>query len=727
MQDVRTILAIFAAEAEVQMGRCGLPYVHGLGILLHLPHDQTSEDGQRDTQNWAAARQWRRPQSDLLHTLPHALSTTTYRICSTSVQDHNLASIQSRGSGSARLRKMPEKHLTIATYAAGASLAAITLVYVFGPTYFLDDDSNAASSKKKGVVGLTNAANDCFINSVLQALAGLPDLRIYLIRETHRRLLDGPEVYDVDPERQGVANGPVKPARLEGLQRGILTHGLKDILDRLNERPIYKKTISPQPFIRTLERAFGTRISRQQQDAQEFLQIVTERLCDEYHAGGNARRQATLDAVTVVNGESIPEGSNFEALPNGTTTQAPADGQGENEAEGDEASIDEEGFPFEGKIESQIECQVCHFKPKPTVSTFVTLTLNVPQASSTSLNACLDGMLKLEYIDDFKCERCRLEHALRSKNHELSTATDPDIKWRLESDIAKIRKALDEDPEQTPEGVELPATSQAPKRRISRHMYISQFPKVLAIHLSRSTFAIGATSTKNLAKVAFPEALPLGGLLHRQNYRLLAVVTHKGSHNSGHYESFRRQVQPMPFSTPVSFGTEGAFSRQASPHPSAAPSAVPSAMQSPRISTLNLPSHIERGSGVSTASTLDSPSSRSLSSQDNIPPSRGPAPTSAPRLSESDPLHLASPSDVRNGSRSGDESLSRTRSIRSLRERASEKASSIADNNLRRRKPKKANNRWWRISDDKIKESKTSEVLNMQKDVYLLFYELNDS
>ncbi|USP73957.1 hypothetical protein yc1106_01231 [Curvularia clavata] len=612
---------------------------------------------------------------------------------------------------------MPEKPLTIATYAAGASLAAITLVYVFGPTYFLDDDANAASSKKKGVVGLTNAANDCFINSVLQALAGLPDLRIYLIRETHRRLLDGPEVYDVDPERQSIVNGPVRPARLEGLQRGILTHGLKDILDRLNERPIYKKTISPQPFIRTLERAFGTRISRQQQDAQEFLQIVTERLCDEYHAGGKARRQATLDAMTVTNGDN-PGGRNGEGQPDAVPAEAPAGDQAEDEAEEDDIAADEEGFPFEGKIESQIECQTCHFKPRPTVSTFVTLTLNVPQASATSLNACLDGMLKVEYIDDFKCERCRLEHALEGKKYELSRTTDEEIKERLESDIAKIQKALDEDPEQTPEGVVLPASSKAPKRRIARHMYISQFPKVLAIHLSRSTFAFGTTSTKNLAKVAFPEALPLGGLLHRKNYRLLAVVTHKGSHNSGHYESFRRQVQPMPFSTPVSFGTEGAFSRQASPFPSATPSTVPSALHSPRVSTLNLPSHIERGSG----STLDSPSTRSLSSQETLP-SQGPAPTSAPRVPDSDPSQAAASADAGNGSTSGDEPLSRTRSIRSLRERASEKASSIADS--KRRKAKKANNRWWRISDDKVKESKTSEVLGMQKDVYLLFYELN--
>lgn len=614
---------------------------------------------------------------------------------------------------------MPEKPLTIATYAAGASLAAITLVYVFGPTFFLDDD--AASSKKKGVVGLSNAANDCFINSVLQALAGLPDLRIYLIRETHRRKLDGSEVYEVDPARHNGDQATVRSGMLEGLQKGLLTYGLKDILDRLNERPIYRKTISPQAFIRALEHAFGTRISRQQQDAQEFLQIVTERLCDEYHAGTKARRLAKQLGMAITNGDTASERQEIVEQFGAAPTLVATIQSSSQDSEVDISPIDEEGFPFEGKIESQIECQTCHFKPQPTVSTFVTLTLNVPQTSSTSLNACFDGMLKIEHIDDFKCEWCRLDHALKSKEHELSFASDPHAQERLRSEIVKLRKALDEDPENPPEDIVLPDSSLAPKRRIARHMYISQFPKVIAIHLSRSMFAVGNVSTKNLAKVSFPEALPLGGLLHRKNYRLLGLVTHKGSHNSGHYESFRRQVQALPYSTPTSFGTEGAYSRQASPHPSAVPSIAPSAVQSPHLSAVQVASNSERGSPIPSTPTLDSPSMRSLSSQDSMPStSRGPAPTSAPRLNETDSLRLP-PSSA------GTESLSRTKSIRSLKERATEKAASIAEANPLKRKSRKTTNRWWRISDDKIKESKTSEVLGMQKEVYLLFYELERS
>ena len=608
---------------------------------------------------------------------------------------------------------MPEKVTTIATYAAGASLAAITLVYVFGPTFFLDDEATSSSTKKKGVVGLSNAANDCFINSVLQALAGLPDLRIYLIRETHRRKLDGPEVYLVDPEKSSAESATIRPGKLEGLQKGLLTYGLKDILDKLNERPIYKKTISPQSFIRALEHAFGTRISRQQQDAQEFLQIVTERLCDEYHAGTKARQHASRYGITLENGNTI---SGRREVEERFSVESPQNDLKEGDENEDTILPDEEGFPFEGKIESQIECLTCHFKPKPSSSTFVTLTLNVPQVSSTSLNTCFDGMLKVEHIDDFKCEWCRLDHAVKTKEQELERATGPEAKERLQSDISKIKQALEDDPESPPEDVEFPDSKLAPKRRIARHMYISLFPKVLAVHLSRSMFAVGTVSTKNLAKVSFPETLPLGSILHRQNYRLLGMVTHKGSHNSGHYESFRRQLQPAPFSTPHSFGLEGAYSRQASPLPSAAASA----MQSPRLSSTNLDGSSDPASPIPSHLTLDSPSLQSLSSnssQSTAGP-RGPAPTSAPR-GDGDSLR-PSPPPGESTTR-----LSRTQSLRSLKDKASEKAASMVDASPLKRKSRRAANRWWRISDDKIKESKTSEVLSMQKEVYLLFYELD--
>lgn len=600
---------------------------------------------------------------------------------------------------------MPERPLTIATYAAGASLAAITLVYVFGPTFFLDGD--AGSAHKKGVVGLANPANDCFINAVLQALAGLGDLRIYLIREVHRRKLDGPEVYKLaeeDREETG-GNKDIKPWKVEGLRQGLVTKALKEVLDNLNERPIYRKTISARGFITVLEHAFRTRISRQQQDAQEFLHVVLERVCDEYHAGAEARRRARESR----DGRSgLPAVMSADALlghASGSDTadsvlQATKDAEIGAEHTNEEKDDDEkeEGFPFEGVLESQIECLTCHFKPKPTASSFVTLTLTVPQRASTSLSSCFDDLLRQEHIDDFKCNKCRLEHALDVKRRELSTSSDPGTAAKLQSELKSIQRALEEDPEKPPQSVELPDTKLAPKRRITRHTKISSFPKVLAIHLSRSIYSASSLSTKNMAKVAFPEALPLGSILDQRRYKLLGVVTHKGSHNSGHYESFRRQVASMPYSTPHSFGAGGAYSVHSSPSVSAG--------TSPRLSART--SRDSKGPQNATSDSSEAwpavpqPSPSSLASpRSSLSSTRRPAPTSAPRDGASSQLP---PSPLRN---------------------SPTKASSLADVARFKRKPKKRENRWWRISDDKVKESSTNEVLGLQKEVYLLFYELD--
>jgi hypothetical protein len=40
-------------------------------------------------------------------------------------------------------------------------------------------------------------------------------------------------------------------------------------------------------------------------------------------------------------------------------------------------------------------------------------------------------------------------------------------------------------------------------------------------------------------------------------------------------------------------------------------------------------------------------------------------------------------------------------------------------------KSHKASTKWWRISDEKVKGSSIGDVLGMQKEVYLLFYELD--
>ena len=615
---------------------------------------------------------------------------------------------------------MPERPLTVITYAASVSLAAIALVYFFNPNYLIDGEAStsSASARKKGIVGLSNPGNDCFINSVLQALAGLGELRLYLIREVHRRRIDGPSIYSAVPETDRDGK-PVNTQKLLSLQSGEVTQGLKDIIDGLNERPIYKKTISATNFIGVLEHAFATRISKSQQDAQELLQILAERLSEEYHAGAEARKRyrKSIPGIEPLKGLGVSEeGQRRESS---KIHEEMSCANEDEDTQVPDIKLDEEhGFPLEGRTSSEIECQHCHFIPKTNQVSFVMLTLPVPQKTSATLNECFDAHFKTEYIDDYRCDKCRLEHALAILAKNLNRTNSGKHRIAIQKDMAKLQKAIEEDPEKPPEGVVLPDVKLAPERRIARHVQITTFPKVLVIHLSRSIYDSRSSSTKNAAKVSFPERLPIGGLLNRRNYKLLGMVSHKGTHNSGHYESFRRQHLYAPYSTPHIRKPAGPYSARSTPDRSTQPSpniaadpSIPSGVPENRISSS------EGGDALSPSTVSSSPS---VSSAHLSPPSTRPSSGSTSGVVL--PNRGASAS---NGKDQDTSNLCADRPILSplLQSSNPSRNASLVENTKLQRK-KLPSDRWWRISDDKIKECKLGDVLAMQKEVYLLFYEM---
>lgn len=618
------------------------------------------------------------------------------------------------------------KNSSVITYAAGAGLAAIALVYVFGPTYLIDESPNG-TRRSSHAVGLRNVGNDCFINSILQALAGLGELRLYLIRETHRRVIDA-DVYEalVRPTRSADAPShfggkELKEWQIRSLQAGAVTAGLKEMLDKLNERPISKKAISPRGFVAVLEGAFGQTINRQQQDAQEFLQLLVERLQDEYNAGKRARAHAKREQNRRrLAGLHI---SSENGTPTSQRTDPTLDAFQE---EGEEAEYEEHDFPLEGEREAQSECMTCGYKTHPRKEVFCMLTLSVPQVTHTTLDACFDGLFKTEHIPDYRCDKCRLLHARKLLANDISklppTPADAseDPRPIMREALRKLDESIEKDPENPPSDVPLPNSSHAPKSTIARSHKITRFPRVLVVHLSRSIY--DRTSQKNMAKVSFPEQLRLGGLRETKRYKLLATVTHKGGHSSGHYQSFRRHAfAANPFSNPHLMS--GVYSRAATPS------------ATPRVGSLR------KGHGGST----DVPTASPAASTPNLvasPNSSGELVSTPPGVDDSFPS--AGPvngASSKSGSiRDKDKDKSDSSSIRSVAASALSKLSpSKSGSNLNgqssvngatpsERRPrtalKKKNQKWWRINDEKVREARTSEVLDMEREVYLLFYEL---
>ena len=684
---------------------------------------------------------------------------------------------------------MPDKPITVITYAASASLAAIALVYFFNPNYLIDNGNlnNSASARKKNVVGLQNPLNDCFINSVLQALAGLGDLRVYLIRELHRRKLSDPEIYRTLPEEE--EGKPLNRRKLLSLQSGEVTQALKHMLDRLNERPIKQKTISAVEFVRALERAFETRLSKDQQDAQELLQIVAERVCDEYHAGQAARKRMRKNVSR--KSSAVRESVKGLGLSVDGSQQPPSsDRVGEARADNETLGVGEEaGFPLEGHTQSEIECQHCRFKPKSKPVSFVMLTLSVPQKTSATLNECFDAHFKREIIDDYKCDRCRLVHAVSVFQKDLSKATTRHVRDEIQRKIDRLQVAIEEDPEQPPKDIQLPDSKLAPARKIERYVKLTQFPQILVIHLSRSIFDARSASAKNLAKVSFPERLPLGSLLDRRNYKLLGMISHKGTHNSGHYECFRRQHVYAPFSTPHVDPESGPYSQLQTPNHSrlgspklppvaqAATPTPPTPLDSPERPRSGYDSRVQSPTGGAGGQTLPpepssaTSSAASLLSDPHSPPSTRPSSASltapSPRSSSSNKhssvgtvqtaphttSYTATSDTAPSTSSSSTKTNTNTDTNGPRRDSAapipppatsstannanattSSRAKSIVDVSRFTGKggsgggsggrKKKASERWWRISDDRVKECKTAEVLGMEREVYLLFYEM---
>ncbi|KAK9371285.1 hypothetical protein V1509DRAFT_558827 [Lipomyces kononenkoae] len=543
-------------------------------------------------------------------------------------------------------------HLAYAGFAALASLA----IYVFMPSLptFLSsgsvDESPASarfSRNSRYVVGLYNKANDCFANSVLQALASSPILRQYL---DDSRFQDQP-----------------------------LTVALKTIIQELNSPIRYPRAISPWPFLHVLEVIYKSRITRSQHDAHELLHLILETITDEHDR--KLREITAADASA--NNSDVTEDEKMDR-----SVAAP-----------------HEFMPFEGTTVDTIRCLQCGNSPEPKSTNFIVLTLNVPQKSSATLEDCISSLLSSEHINDYGCQSCRLRAVIDTVSQLVVKMKLDEADQRIGADSLtsslNVVPEFDIDPlgylqylQNLDPNVDLNPKIEARlpksvKSTIVRTTSFGHLPDLLTFHLSRSIFY--STATRNSCRVTFPEkltvyssqnvrskfsSLVMGNAEDGQSveggsktYRLVAMVRHMGTHSAGHYECYRRKEMFK------SYGIE-AIAALTENNPEAAATGI-----------FRMAEPVPRYDGNATSTRKDispSPVSGAMSESENSSavPSRAESPS---RLQQWPRNHHATTSKL-------------------YRQFTGGKS-------------------WWRISDDKVWECTTDEVLRQTQSAYLLLYE----
>ncbi len=261
-----------------------------------------------------------------------------------------------------------------------------------------------------------------------------------------------------------------------GVAQSGLLQAMKS-MSRLLSTEGPRKTLSSLPLVKALEHVQKTRISRSQQDAQEFLHLLLESMASELNC---LSADVSIQQMCF---EVSKQGKPYKRL------------------------------PFEGALLTASTCTVCKHELKSHRVPFLELTLLPAQARNSTVEQCLEALFEQEIIADYNCTRCQIEQ-LRAKQQDTTI---------YEAQLAKFPDA------------DLPEHVPKTHVRLARQTAIVLNPDILIIHINRSLF--DAHATRNNVSITYPRDLLLGP----DQYALRSLITHRGSHDRGHYISIRKK------------------------------------------------------------------------------------------------------------------------------------------------------------------------------------------
>ena len=225
-----------------------------------------------------------------------------------------------------------------------------------------------------GLVGLSNLGNTCFMNSCLQCLSHVPELRQYV-------------------HSKAFAEDLAKSSKSRPLARGY-----GDLIQKLWHTTRAYGVTAPKEIKHVIGRRASRFVGFDQQDAQEFLRFLIDGLHEEL----------------------------------GRVTHKPAYYEIQDRPHASDASVSEEYWRFYfdrsasrlsdlfcGQLKSEVVCQVCKNSSR-CFDVFWDLSLPIPETSKAkpqvSIESCLEAYTEEEVMnapDAFYCNKCQTHRPVK--------------------------------------------------------------------------------------------------------------------------------------------------------------------------------------------------------------------------------------------------------------------------------------------------------------------------
>ena len=349
----------------------------------------------------------------------------------------------------------------------------------------------------RGLKGLTNLGNTCFMAACLQCLAHTPPLAGYF--------LDDPAY----PERRG-GKVPVVATALEKVMRALHRDGAG--AGRVSGyRASPGGAHNPREFINALDRCppLDLFTDRDQHDSQEFLRMLLDKLNDELNTVLRAPpyKEEKDDF-------SEPEWDKAERL------------WAQYKARTDSVMVD----VFAGQLRSSVECHACG-KASTSYDPFWDLSLPLRAAREHGGNGGSRGG--------------GMGSLLRGIGGYMSSSAGSPSGGGPLSVMDCLRAFTEDDVLEGRDAFACPRCRA--KGSATKRLRVRRWPRVLVLHLKRFQWgATGRPGRKIDACVEIPEEFSLGPFLTEDmaavvgsggvpKYRLFAVTNHMGSLMGGHY------------------------------------------------------------------------------------------------------------------------------------------------------------------------------------------------